>query len=148
LISVAQAGSIGSSRFAFGDQWQETLSCDNSSMVVDRGHCSERGCDYQLVLRHRDAINYFLSRWAFSERHLNERGEFVMAVHPTGEREWLFFDGEENWSVSGRNLFRVSYVRGSEMATLEVRFLRGFGGKTSDDGKIAEWAFHNCRLFQ
>jgi hypothetical protein len=126
--------------------WQEAFSCENSALVVDVGSCTEQGCVYQLVLRHRDAIQYLLSRWAFSERHLNARGEFIMSVRPIGENGYLFFEGEENWSVNGRNLFRLGTVKGSEAAVLEVRFLRGFGPRTMDVGRIADWTFHGCQI--
>lgn len=69
-----------------------------------------------------------------------------MSVRPIGENGYLFFEGEENWSVSGRNLFRLGTVKGSEAAVLEVRFLRGFGPKTMDVGRIADWTFYGCQI--
>lgn len=121
----------------------KVLSCQDNSMVVDRLDCRQGGCNYQIVIRHREALNYLVNKWAISVDEINYKQEFIMRSGYSGYDGKAVFYGETNWSDQGRNEIVVTYQK--DQAWLDVYFIHGHGHPSVKD-RIAHWYFPYCKL--
>ena len=134
LFMIFSASSFG---------YTKVLSCQDDSVVIDRAGCDSNGCSYQIVIKHWQALDYLVEKWAISSDEINYKHEFVMKAGYSGYDGKSVFYGETNWSGNGRNEIVITYQK--DQAWLNAYFIKGHG-HPYEKTQIAHWYFPYCNL--